>query len=573
MSLRPHAVRAAWALLAVPGLLQLGLLLYAVAGRFLYPYDLEWMEGGLLAHAARLAAGENIYPPPSVDFIPYLYTPLYPALVALLGQVAGIGYQVARAISILSILGVVVLMGLAIHGGAARPAGDHDHAAAPEDAAGRWPAWCGCALAAGFFAATYPWVEGWYDLVRADTLFLFMMLSGLLLLARAARVPRHMPHGPQGPHDAGSRWRSRGQLAVAGAAAVLALSFFCKQTGVLYVAAGGALLLIWCWRRVPVYVVTAGIIGLGGTAVLTRMTGGWFWTYIFEVHQAHHFSTNRFYESFGHIAWKFPAMTVTVAVAVVAALVTWAAHGQRPRGAGSLFTWTFVFAVSCLVGALGWGTQWAHFNAYMPAMMTGALAAGAAIPAVHGCAHAWHRARAARDASRPGNHPDSRPATHGALASLPAAALALACGVQLYQARWQPGEYIPTARDRAAGDALIDHIRTLRASGDVYVPFHPWYVRLAGQRHIYTHRMGLMDLGFGNRWTVAGVREAFRDHRFTAVIFDNRAPGWELPGLQQYYRQERSIPAHMAPRLYTGARVVPHSVWVPRARGSGKHSP
>ena len=541
MKLGQHAIRAAWALLAVPGLVQLGLLLYAVGGRFLYPYDLEWMEGGLLTHAARLAEGENIYPPPSIDFIPYLYTPLYPALVALLGQVAGIGYQVARAISIVSMLGVVVLMGLAIHRGAARPAGDAD-AALPEDAAGRWPAWCGSALAAGFFAATYPWVEGWYDLVRADALFLFMMLGGLLLLERAARAP-----------DTGDTgWR--GHLGVAGAAAVLALSFFCKQTGVLYVATGGALLLVWRWRRVPAYVVTAGVIGLGGTAVLDRVTGGWFWTYIYEVHQVHDFNMDRFYKSFHHIAWKFPAMTATVIVALALALVTWAVRGQRPRGAGSLFTWTFVFAVSCVVGALGWGTQWAHFNAYMPAMMTGALAAGAAIPAVHGCALAWRRA----------------PAAERALASLPAAVLALACGVQLYQARWQPGDYIPTARDVAAGDALIAHIRTLRADGDVYVPFHPWYVRLAGQQRIYTHRMGLMDLGYGNRWTVAGVREAFRDHRFTAVIMDNRKPGWELPGLPQYYRQERSIPAHMAPRLYTGAKVVPHSVWMPRTPGSAK---
>lgn len=542
------ALRAVWALLAVPGLVQLGLLLYAVARRFAYPYDLEWMEGGLLAHAARLDAGQSMYPPPSMDFIPYLYTPLYPALVALLGQAVGISYQLGRAISVVSILGVIALMGLAIHaaatdrGAATRTSPDASadtSADASADAHGqpaRLAAWCGAAVAAGFFAATYPWVEGWYDLVRADALFLFMILGGLLLLRARAR--------------AGHGWR--GQLGVALAAAVLAASFFCKQTGVLYVATGGALLLVWNWRRLPVYVLTAGVIGLGGTAWLDQSTGGWFWTYIYEVHQAHDFNDDRFYKSFAHILGKFPAMTATVAAGLIAVTVSWIARRRRPAGAASMLCWTFVFAVSCLVGALGWATQWAHFNAYMPAMMTGALAAGVALPALCGAVEPWLARRSVW------------------LRSLPAAALALACGLQLYQARWQPGVFVPTARDRAAGHALIEHIRALRADGDVYLPYHPWYARLAGQDALFTHRMGLMDLGYGNHWTVAGVREAFRDHRFAVVILDNRPPGWEMPGLRQHYREERRIPADMQPRLYTGAKVVPHSVWVPRRAGATK---
>ena len=65
--------RLAWPVLALPGAAQLGLLLYTVARRVAYPYDLEWMEGGMLVHAWRLMHGETIYPPPSVDFkIPWL---------------------------------------------------------------------------------------------------------------------------------------------------------------------------------------------------------------------------------------------------------------------------------------------------------------------------------------------------------------------------------------------------------------------------------------------------------------------------------------------------------------------
>ena len=85
----PRVQRALWMALwlafAIPAIYQVVLLVTAVGGRFGYPYDLEWMEGGLLQHAQRISDNQGIYVPPSVDFIPYLYTPLYPGLVAFLG--------------------------------------------------------------------------------------------------------------------------------------------------------------------------------------------------------------------------------------------------------------------------------------------------------------------------------------------------------------------------------------------------------------------------------------------------------------------------------------------------------
>ena len=40
------------------------LLCYVFARRFAYPYDLEWMEGGMIAHALRLVEHQPIYAPP-----------------------------------------------------------------------------------------------------------------------------------------------------------------------------------------------------------------------------------------------------------------------------------------------------------------------------------------------------------------------------------------------------------------------------------------------------------------------------------------------------------------------------
>ena len=94
----------------VPALVQLGWHLRLFAGRVGFPLDLEWMEGGMLVHAQRIAAGQGIYVKPSLEFIPYLYTPLYPALLALLSFVFPLGYLLGRVVSLLAFFAALVLL-------------------------------------------------------------------------------------------------------------------------------------------------------------------------------------------------------------------------------------------------------------------------------------------------------------------------------------------------------------------------------------------------------------------------------------------------------------------------------
>jgi hypothetical protein len=75
--------------------------------------------------------------------------------------------------------------------------------------------------------------------------------------------------------------------------------------------------------------------------------------------------------------------------------------------------------------------------------------------------------------------------------------------------------------------------------------------------------MGVLDVTYGNRWRVDGLREALSQGRFAAVILDNRPVDHQFAGLYQAYRADDVLPHHMAPRLYSGARVVPQSVWLP----------
>ena len=100
-----------WLALALPALYQITLLANAIAHRVAYPYDLEWMEGGMLHHALRIQQGQGIYNPPSIDFIPYLYTPLYPALLAMFGLLPmalsrEIGSEVQRPLAVVVIGGL-----------------------------------------------------------------------------------------------------------------------------------------------------------------------------------------------------------------------------------------------------------------------------------------------------------------------------------------------------------------------------------------------------------------------------------------------------------------------------------
>jgi hypothetical protein len=70
------------------------------AARLFYPFDLEWMEGGMLTHAWRLAHGEQLYVVPSAEFIPFIYPPGYPALLAWLSSWFELDYPLGRSVSI-----------------------------------------------------------------------------------------------------------------------------------------------------------------------------------------------------------------------------------------------------------------------------------------------------------------------------------------------------------------------------------------------------------------------------------------------------------------------------------------
>jgi hypothetical protein len=227
--------RAAWFRTAtvVIGAAHLALFAVVVALRLGYPYELEWMEGGAIAHLDRVLMGRPLYVEPSLEFIPFIYPPLYFYLSALPALLLGSGFVPLRLVSIAAALGSLLLIALWVR---------------RESGSLRWGL-----LAACLFAATYRTGGAWLDLARVDSLFVLLLLA--TLYAR-----RRLPAGPA--------------QVVAGLC--LALAFLTKQTALL-VGLPLALHALWFERRRGLWFVGSAFGTIAASwLLLDRLHDGWF---------------------------------------------------------------------------------------------------------------------------------------------------------------------------------------------------------------------------------------------------------------------------------------------------------
>ena len=80
----------------------------------------------------------------------------------------------------------------------------------------------------------------------------------------------------------GDTWKS-----AAAAGLVIAAAFFSKQTASIIGVGLGVGLLIVNWRRGLVYGAAAAAALAAAVGLLVKTSDGWFWTYIFKLHQSH----------------------------------------------------------------------------------------------------------------------------------------------------------------------------------------------------------------------------------------------------------------------------------------------
>ena len=54
-----------------------------------YPFELEWMEGGVVDHVRRILDGHPLYVEPTLGFTPFIYPPLYFYAAAFVSRLMG----------------------------------------------------------------------------------------------------------------------------------------------------------------------------------------------------------------------------------------------------------------------------------------------------------------------------------------------------------------------------------------------------------------------------------------------------------------------------------------------------
>jgi hypothetical protein len=233
-----RAQRAAQMLIVALVVLFFGLFLWAAVKRMLYPFEVEWIESGVLVSVLRIVHGQGVYVRPTLEFVPFLYAPLYLYLCAAVTKVVGVAghsYLAMRLVSTLATLGSCGAI----------------YALVMTETRRRIAA----LAAAGLYVAMYSVVDGFFDIGRVDALFVMLLLLALLAQRKGYPVL---------------------------AAVVWVLVFQTKQT-VLPLA---VVILAAEWqrpRRMVAALATFALLVWASVWGLNRATDGWYSFYIFGV--------------------------------------------------------------------------------------------------------------------------------------------------------------------------------------------------------------------------------------------------------------------------------------------------
>lgn len=130
--------------------------------RIAYPFELEWIEGGILEHVQRVVGGQKIFVEPSVRFISFIYPPLYYWVSALVAKITGISFFPLRLVSLLSTIGIAIFIYKFIY----------------EETKNYFYS----ILGVGFFFAVFRISGAWYDTARVDMLFHLFVTAFLYYL-------------------------------------------------------------------------------------------------------------------------------------------------------------------------------------------------------------------------------------------------------------------------------------------------------------------------------------------------------------------------------------------------------
>jgi 4-amino-4-deoxy-L-arabinose transferase-like glycosyltransferase len=213
--------------------------------RCAYPYELEWMEGAMVQHVERVLHGQKLYVAPTIDFVPFIYGPIYFWVSAAFAKVMGLGFAPLRLVSLLSSLGTFALI----------------HRLVATETKDRVAGF----VAAGAFAASFTRGAQFLDLARVDALSLFFSIAAIYVYRR---------------HRALVVWRI-------GAALLVGLAFLTKQSAIFVAFALVAFELVVDRRRAIVFALATLVFTVGFAWMIDLAHDGWFRYYVWELPRGH----------------------------------------------------------------------------------------------------------------------------------------------------------------------------------------------------------------------------------------------------------------------------------------------
>jgi Dolichyl-phosphate-mannose-protein mannosyltransferase len=220
------------------------LYIFAFGSRLFYPYDLQFLESGIVSQTQHLLDGKKLYTSPSLEYTPFIYGPLYFYVSAFVAKFLGLGYFPLRLVSIMASFGCFFFLFSLV-----KRETNNIYAAF---------------LSAGIYAATYKLSAFWFDLARVDSLFLCFLLAAIYFF----RV-------------------SKNYRDYVFAALLFFLSFLAKQTTIIICLPLLLYLLLTNWKRFFVFSSSLFVLLLSSSLFLNNIYNGWYTYYTIELPNNH----------------------------------------------------------------------------------------------------------------------------------------------------------------------------------------------------------------------------------------------------------------------------------------------
>lgn len=283
-----------------------------------FPYEIDNLEGGMLAMCQRLLLGQPLYAPPSLEYVPFLYPPLYFYAAAYLMKLCGPGYLALRALTLMSTLGITLLL----------------YALVRRKTQAGWPALAAVGIFLGYFCrGTFN-----YDTGRVDLLALFLFLASAACALRPAAPLWALAGGALG-----------------------GLSVLCKQSLVALLPWVGLWLLCQRGRRGAglIYLLSAALAGVLFLRACDLLTDPWLYYYVFTVPAHHHVSASR------------ALIEAPVYLLLTLPLALWVGLPGPRRDPWALLLWVGAVSLSVMHAK-----DAASFNHFVPVALLAALQVG-----------------------------------------------------------------------------------------------------------------------------------------------------------------------------------------------------